>query len=86
MAISNQFARSSEEVSRLGSELLRRLEPSLPANDADKFIAIDIDSGDFEVDADDLSAVTRLRARRPSAESYLGRIGHDTAYRIRRKR
>ena len=76
-----------EELARAGSELFdRHVRPGLGIEDDGKFVAIDIDSGDHEIDADDYAAVKRLRARRPSAEVWLGRVGQPAAYRMRRSR
>lgn len=76
--------RSPEEVARLGEEIFeRRVRPTLQDDDDGRFVAIDVDSGDHELDEDDYSAVTRLRGRRPSAEVWLGRVGQPAAYRMR---
>ena len=37
-----------------------------------------------KLDEDDYTAVTRLRARRPSADVWLARVGQPTAYKLRR--
>jgi hypothetical protein len=77
--------RSPDEVARLGSELFeRQVRPALRPEGDGKFVAVDIATGDFELDEDDYSAVTRLRARRPSADVWLGRVGQPAAYRMRR--
>jgi hypothetical protein len=75
-----------EEIAELGSELFdRRVRPLLRPVDDDKFVAIDIGSGEYELDHDDYTAVARLRARRPaSAEIWLGRVGQPAAYRMGR--
>jgi hypothetical protein len=79
--------RTPEELARLGSEVFdRQVRPVLRPEDDGKFVAIDIDTGDHEIDEDDYAAVTRLRARRPSAEVWLGRVGQPAAYRMRRRR
>jgi hypothetical protein len=79
--------RSPEEVARLGVEVFdRRIRPALQAEDDGKFVAVDTDTGEYELDEDDYSAVTRLRARRPAAELWLGRVGEPAAYRMRRGR
>ncbi len=76
--------RSDEEIERLGEEMIdRRIKPRLVPDDDGKFIAVDVDTGDFELDKDDYSAVMRLRTRRPDAEVWLGRAGYSTAYKIR---
>ena len=76
---------SPDELARLGSDwFARRVAPSLRPEDDGKFVAIDVLTGDFELDADDYAAITRLRVRRPEADMWLERAGEPTAYRIRR--
>ena len=65
--------RSPEEVARLGAEVFdRHVRPALRPEDDGKFIAIDIGTGDCELDEDDYAGVTRLRRRRPLAEAGSG--------------
>ena len=79
--------RTLDELARLGTDVFdRRVRPALRPEDDGKFVAIDISSGDFELDEDDYSAVARLRNRRPSAEIWLGRVGRPAAYDMRRDR
>ena len=47
-----------------------------------KFIVIDIDSGDFEVDAKILVASRRLRERHPDSVLYRVKVGLGAAYRM----
>ena len=47
-----------------------------------KFIVIDIESGDYEVDQKMLVASRRLRERRPDGVGFGGRVGYETAYHI----
>lgn len=76
-----------EELARAGSDVFEHsVRPKLQPEDDGKFVAIDIDTGDHEIDADDYAAIKRLRARRPSGEVWLGRVGHPAAYRMRRTR
>ena len=49
-----------------------------------KFIAVDIDTADYEIDDDDYAAVHRMRTRKPGARLWLMRAGHETTYRIAR--
>jgi hypothetical protein len=44
------------------------------------FVVIDIETGKYEVDVDDLQATKRILARRPNAVLYGLRIGHPAAY------
>jgi hypothetical protein len=39
------------------------------------FVAIDIETGDDEVDADEMAACNRLRARIPGAQVWMRRVG-----------
>ena len=79
--------RTPEELARLGAEILdRRVRPMLRPDDDGKFVAIDVGTGDFELDDDDYTAVARLRTRSPQAEIWLGRVGAPAAYRIGRCR
>jgi hypothetical protein len=61
----------------------RRVRPALRQEDDGKFVAIDLESGEYEIDPDDYTAVMRLRARRPDAEIWLERAGHPTAVLLR---
>ena len=47
-----------------------------------KFLVLDIETGSYEIDEDDLAATKRALARRPGAVLYVLRIGYPTAYRI----
>jgi hypothetical protein len=79
--------RTPEELARLGAEAFdRRVRPALRAEDDGKFVAIDVETGDYEIDEDDYAAVSRLRARSPAADVWLGRVGQPAAYRIGRGR
>src|SRR6266446_2966764 len=54
--------RNLEEVARIGAEIFdRHVRPVLRPGDDGKFVAIDIGTGDYEVDEDDYAAVARLR-------------------------
>lgn len=45
-----------------------------------KILAIDVNSGDYEIDETTLPAADRLRLRHPEAEVYVLRIGHNAVY------
>ena len=45
-----------------------------------KFVVIDVETGDYEVDAGDAAATRRLLERRPGAVTYGVRVGHRAAY------
>jgi hypothetical protein len=76
---------SAEELGRLGDTLYEReVVPHVSAEDTDCFVAIDIESGAYEIAADELMAVDRLFARKPGAQIWLRRVGPPYTHRIRR--
>ena len=50
--------------------------------DDGKLVAIDIESGAYEVDEDELTAFDRLRARVPQAQIWLVRVGSRYVHRF----
>ena len=74
---------SKEEFARRGQEIYERaVLPHLQPADEGKFAAIDIDSGTYELDRDELKAGNRLRARIPEAQIWMVRVGHRCVHRI----
>lgn len=75
--------RSLDELAALGQEIFdRQVLPALRPEDNGKFVAVDVQTGDYEVDEDDYAAVARLRSRKPTADVWLMRAGYPAAYRI----
>jgi len=76
---------SMEEFAHRGQEIFdRQVRAHLVPEDHGKYVAIDIESGLYEVDPDDFAATERLLARRPDAQMWLVRVGHRATYRIGR--
>jgi hypothetical protein len=74
---------SKEEFARRGQEIYDRvIRPALRPEDDGKFVAIDIETGDYEMDQDDRTAVERLLRRRSDAQTWLERVGEPAAYRL----
>ncbi len=74
---------SREEFARRGQEIYeQKIRPTLRADDDDMFVAIDIESGDYEIDREDHAATERLLNRRPTAQIWLVRVGQPAAYRL----
>ena len=68
---------SKEEFARRGDAIYENaILPKLTANDVGKFLAIDIETGEYKIAADEMSAGDRLRARRPDAQIWMVRIGY----------
>ena len=47
-----------------------------------RFIVVDIESGDYEIDEDDISAEDRLEERRPGYVGHLLKIGFESAFTV----
>ena len=47
-----------------------------------KFLVLDIETGEYEIDVDHLTATKRVLVKRPDAMLFGLRIGHRTAYRL----
>jgi hypothetical protein len=74
---------SKEEFARRGDAIYDRdIRPHLGPADEGKYAAIDIETGAYEIDADELEASDRLLARVPSAQTWLRRVGSRYARRI----
>lgn len=74
---------SKEEFARQGDAIYERdIEPVLKTGQDGKFVAIDIETGVYEIDGDELAASDRLLARIPAAQVWLRRIGSRHARRF----
>jgi hypothetical protein len=74
---------SKEEFARRGDTIFERdVRPLLQASDENKFVAIDIETGAYEVDADEQAASDRLSARVPGAQVWLRRANSPYARRF----
>lgn len=72
-----------EEFARRGDEIYERdIQPQLKAEDDGKYVLIDIESGAFEIDRDELAASDRLLARQPNAQVWLRQAGSRYARRF----
>jgi hypothetical protein len=64
------------EFARRGEAIYKRdIEPQLTNVNENHFVAIDIETGQFEVDAAEGAAAERLLARNPAAQTWVRRIG-----------
>ncbi len=75
--------RSLDELAKLGGDIFdKQIRPALRPEDHGKFVAIDVETGAYEIDEDDYTAVARLRSRLPAADAWLMRAGYPTTCRI----
>ena len=74
-------AYSSGEIAARGEAIYReQIQSRVESVEKGNFVVIDVESGDFEIDAGDAVATRRLLDRRPTAVTYGIRIGHRAAY------
>ena len=69
---------SKEEFARRGDAIYEKdILPKLTAKDVGKFLAIDIETGEYEIAADEMKAGDKLRSRLPEAQIWMVRIGYS---------
>ena len=74
---------SKEEFGRRGDEIYDRdISPHVGPDDEGKFVVIDIETGAYEIDQDELAASDRLLARRLDAQIWTRRVGSRYARRF----
>jgi len=72
-----------EEHARRGTELYEQVvRPQVEAGNRGKIVALDVDSGAFEVAEDTLVAADRLLQRLPQAQIWFVRVGHAGVHRF----
>lgn len=65
-----------DEFARRGDRIYERdTHPHLTPEDEEKFVLIDIETGTYEIDEDELAASDLLLARCPAAQVWMARIG-----------
>ena len=69
------------EVGELGEAIYReKIRNLVEPQERGKFVVIDVETGDYEIDANDATATRRLQERRPEAVIYGLRVGYRAAY------
>jgi len=67
---------SLEEFARRGDAIYEEeIRPRLEADHEGEFVVIDIETGEYEIDAEEITASDRLLARLPDAQIWLRQIG-----------
>jgi hypothetical protein len=80
---STQRRYSKEELARRGDAIYDRdVRPHLKSGDDGKLVAIDVETGAYEVDEDQMAVCDRLRARVPGAQIWLVRVGSRYVHRF----
>jgi hypothetical protein len=74
---------SKEEMAQRGQELYESgIRQQVEAGNKGKIVAIDIETGSFELDDDTMPATRRLYERLPDAQPWVLRIGYHAVHRF----
>jgi len=74
---------SKQEFARRGDAIYEgKVRANVEKEHRGEFVAIDIETGAYEVDADELAASDRLLARLPEAQVWVRRVGSRYARRF----
>lgn len=72
-----------EEIAERGEEIYaREIKERVEPEEKGKFVVIDIETGEYEIDESDLAATKRALAKRAVAVLYHIRVGHRAATKL----
>jgi len=77
------FPHHLRHIAQQGKTLLQKLDRELRDQYHGKFIAIEVDSGDYFLGETMIDADTQARAKHPGKVFYVGRIGHRASVHFR---
>ena len=77
------YPRQIHQISKAGKQLFEKLDAELREKYYGKFIAIEVDSGDYFIGETGIDASKKGKEKYPDKIFFLGRIGHRTAYKFR---
>ncbi len=74
---------TSAEIAQRGQAFYeQQIRAKVDASNKGKFLVLDIETGEYEIDEDELEALKQAKAKHPDAALYMLRIGYATAYRL----
>jgi hypothetical protein len=74
---------TKEEVTERGEAIYQQqIRAKVEVENKGRFLVVDIETGEYEIDDDELTAIKRAYSKRPEGEFYLLRIGYPTAHRL----
>lgn len=71
---------SKEKFVRLGKERYEQIKAQIEPKHNNKFIVIEVDSGDYFIDADPVKAIDKAKGKHPDVVFYRARIGYPAAF------
>ncbi|XGV88334.1 MAG: hypothetical protein ACAF42_04895 [Limnothrix sp. BL-A-16] len=74
---------SKEEFARRGDQIYQtQIRPQVEPGNHGKIVAIDIETGEFEVADDTMTATRKLRERLPDSQTWVVRVGYRAVHRF----
>ena len=70
------------DIAPIGRAMYGVLRTDLESSHWGRMVVIDVNTGDYEIDDDDLTATLRLRERNPGAITWGERVGYPAPYRM----
>jgi hypothetical protein len=79
----SRLVSSDESIAQRGKDCYASLRDQVElADNVGKLIAIDLETGDYEIGEDLLTISFRLKSRHPNAEMWAERIGFNAVYTV----
>lgn len=73
----------ANEVAERGKVIYQsQIQPRITESDAGKFLVIDVATGAYDIDGDEMSALRRAKERRKDPVLFVMRIGFKTAHKM----
>ena len=76
------MAVKNDDIATTGMSMYEEMRAEMEANEWGRMVVIDVNSGDYEVADDDLTATMRLFARRPDAVTWGELVGYRAIHRM----
>ena len=81
-----QTVPDTRQIARKGQRVLDAIQGRFEEKDYGKFVAVDVDSGEYFLGETAIDATREARAKHPGKLFFLGRIGCRTAYTFKGRR
>jgi len=75
---------TTKELCSKGEKIYAKIKEKLEPTLNNKFVAIEVDSGDYFIGNDAIEAADKARERYPGSVFFLVRIGHPAAFKTKR--
>lgn len=76
----NSTYTESEIAQRAQALYDQQIRPHVEADHKGKFVVVEVNTGDYEMDREDIVALKRAEAKHPDGRFFILRVGFRTAY------